>query len=102
MTGPVTELLSDPKRWCKGWPARDSQGGGCKLESSKAVAWSLLGAMRLYYGDKFHSVRRRIDRWVEQHGYINAGGYVVPLGIWASAPDRTHGEVIQMCRELGI
>lgn len=98
----VTELLSDPKRCCRGWPARDQQGNGCKIDSSKAVAWSLLGAIMLYYGDGKLKVYRRIHRWLEQHGFVGPSGYAIPICFWTDAPERTHSELMAMCRELGI
>jgi hypothetical protein len=99
---PVQELLADPRRWCKGWPARDTKGGGCKVDSSDAIAWSLLGALRLYYGDGRLKVYRRINQWMDQKGIVNSSGNTIPIGIWANEPNRTHAEIMGLCAELDI
>lgn len=80
----VYELLARPEAWVQGTGGRSNSEG-------KTVAWCLLMAMYHCYGGyickEVDLVRRRVDNNVVS---------------WNDAPERTHAEVVALCKELDI
>lgn len=81
----VWKLLEDPERWCQGDNAVDAKGYPVPPSSDRATRWCLRGAVRKVYPNDWQSVVR-----------------LTPCIHWNDAPERTHAEVIALCKELDI
>ena len=90
----VYELLADPKKWTKKALARDKEG--CQTYSSyapDAVCWCLDGAIFKVYHN--HKIRCEIVDKIEL--FINTS-----IPEWNDAPQRTHKQVLALCKKLDI
>ena len=84
----VAELFEDPKRWIKENMSTDIQGNPTNV--NEAVCWCLMGAMLKIYPKYTHA-------WDAVINELNG-----KLITWNDAPERTHEEVIALCKKLGI
>ena len=89
----VAELLEDPKRWTQREDARAANGNYTYPDSPDAVCWCLYGAMKKIYPDiyAYNAIRDTVIKKLN-------GGIV----FWNDATGRTHEEVLNLCKELGI
>lgn len=89
----VAELLEAPERWTQGVLARRADGDPWFVNSDEAVCWSLVGAIeRVYRNTRFVSgVCWRVGNEVNNFPQK-----------WNDDPERTHAEVLALCRKLNI
>ena len=97
------ELLEKPENWTQRANARDANGRDISSYHPDAVCWCLFGAVNKCYGitperqnvevKLIHSLQ--VAPTQERRGY---GSYIV----WNDAKERTHQEVLDLCRELDI
>lgn len=86
----VYELLADPASWTKGEFARNANGYPVLSRSNEACCWCLAGAVNVCYENNLE-IRDMLK--------TRLGTYI---SIWNDAPERTHADVINLCRELDI
>jgi hypothetical protein len=89
----VYELLADPKAWIKENIAMNEKGFIVDARHSDAVCWCLMGGVYKIYGydGEGHVIRMKIKKVIR----------VDPTS-WNDVPERTHEEVISLCKELDI
>jgi len=89
------ELLEKPVSWTQGTPARDQIGCPVSCIAKDAVCWCLIGAAYLAYAETdrplYDAILLRIRETCGE-----------AIGKWNDAPERTHAEVLSLCRALDI
>jgi hypothetical protein len=89
----VYELLATPDKWTKGHLATDDMGDSVGEYSPSACRWCLIGAVFKCYGNFAErdpivaAINRKTGPFPSQ---------------WNDAPERTHAEVLALCKELDI
>jgi hypothetical protein len=86
----VAELLAIPERWTIKAPARDLRGLAVLPRDENAVCFCLLGAICKIYSDE-----TKIEE--KTRGYLRTA-----ICTWNEAPGRTHSEVLELVKKLGI
>jgi hypothetical protein len=89
----VQELLSDPKRHCKGWEAKDSRGNDIDYDSPEAVSWCLVGAVWRCYG---------IEDNAEVFARLNKALEGLDCASYNDAPKTTHADVLKIVRLANV
>jgi len=96
----IYELLENPTAWIKNALARDLLGFQIFSEDPKATCWCLQGAMRKCYktgSDEYYKVRGILE--IAIHNIVkNYTG----IASWQDHPDRTHVEIIALCKEHNL
>lgn len=89
----IYELLEKPEAWCQNAYSYNHNKEKVRYNSPSAFSWCLHGAVdNVYEGfDSFLILQKICDR-------------IHPLGIaeWNDNPNRTHSEVLNLCKELDI
>lgn len=93
------ELLAKPENWTQGAPARNPSGDAVAGSNPEACQWCLFGAVnKCYpgldqaYGDTVNKLYAGVAKRGYEQGYIN----------WNDESDRTHEDVLSLCKELDI
>ena len=86
-------LLSPSGTWCQGHYAFDKYGQPVNPESSHAVRWDLLGAIRRVYLQDGEARTLIYDVLVAKVG---------PLAEWNDTPGRTQNDVLTLLKEFRI
>ena len=97
----VQELLATPDKWTQGAAARDPKGEPVHPFSPDAICWCFGAALRKCY--PFAPERNRLRSPILQKlGFdpLERSEGVVPA--WNDAPERTHAEVLALCKELDL
>jgi hypothetical protein len=89
----VHELLAQPDSWTQQAYARNHDGDTVASCSDDARCWCLLGAMFRCYADK--DIAKIELKILDQTNKIT-------VAQWNDDPDRTHQEVLDLCRQLDI
>lgn len=89
----VAELLEDPKRWIKEDWSRNKKDRPVLPLSRNAICWCLEGAIFKVYRN--HKIRCEIVDKIEL--FINTS-----IPEWNDAPQRTHKQVLALCKKLDI
>jgi hypothetical protein len=95
----IAELLADESHWCQGTMARDVNGIGCGIQDDNTMSFCLLGACHKVYGHKMPEV---VGKLVER---IRGGNSHYPqsaLTLWNDDRTRTHAEVLELVRKVGV
>lgn len=88
----MQELLAKRSNWTQGREARTVDDKPCRVNSSKAYKFCLLGALIKCYGSNFMDIPayNLLSR--------KTGG----ISSWNDNPDRTFGDVRRLIEELDI
>ncbi len=82
------------KGWCQGRSALDSEGKFVFAESTSAIQWCLIGALRVAYNESREQSYKVIKKLEVKLGYPG-------LSIWNDDPKRTKAEVIALLQSIG-
>lgn len=87
-----SELLATPEKWTTGELARDAQGEPVSEDNERAVCWCINGAMlKCLTSMEIIESSDKITALV--HGCIWQ---------WNDAPGRTHSEVLELLKGVGL
>ena len=94
----AADLLDKPGAWAQGSLALGSSGESLSVDSSEAVCFCIVGAIRRVSGfnrrpEKTVPLRQAVAR------SLGLPGYKAPLVAWNDAPERTQAEVVQALRD---
>jgi hypothetical protein len=92
----VYELLAKPESWTKKAPARNKHGKEVNASYSEATCWCLAGAICKL----IEEVKIRASIYKQIHKEIDSE-YTSTVD-WNDAPERTHQDVIDLCKKLDI
>jgi hypothetical protein len=110
----ISEVLSSPEKWTKGWEARDANRSCVPADSESAVCWCLRGA-EVKLGISGRLVVTALDLALSAHKDV-AGRYGIELltgpflegreiwrvATWQDKPGRTFAEVQALLKELDL
>lgn len=88
-----SELLADPSKWTQGVMARDAQGNEVSPQDENAICFCLLGALeKCNYEHKQHLLYRVLRVEYDEYSIVS----------FNDSPRRTHEEVLNLLREVGL
>lgn len=87
----LQKLFKTKKNWCQGASARSATGRAVKVDSPRAVAWCLGGALELCY---HHDMRpdKKLSKVIKTNLFSN----------WNDDPKRKFSEVKRLVKELNL
>lgn len=89
-----SELLADPKSWTQCTRARNAAGVSVESNDPEAVCWCIIGAIS------------KTNYWIKGHEALVARVWQLTgrgsIAGWNDAAGRTHGEVLELLRSVGL
>lgn len=86
------ELLAKPEKWTTGVYAKDAAGRECCYNSTAAVCWCLVGAVRNVYGEGTYACQAALAK---------IGAKVGQIPLW-NDHEATHQDVVDLLVKLDI
>lgn len=80
------DILADPRRWTRRWPARDINGHEVSALSDSAVCWDSLGALQV--------ARVTSTYWI--YAAMKVLGYTGLLSQFNDAPTTSHETILRV------
>jgi hypothetical protein len=97
----VKTLLADPKRWCKGYYAVDSNGKISTPLNPEAVCWCLSGAVKKIYTslDSLNAIHRKLRDSVEKLYPLRFAGNIIAFN---DAQETTYKDIMKVLKDANV
>lgn len=93
----ASELLADPKAWCKGFYALGKIGLPESVHSREAVRFCVVGAIfHCYQGDPHVEAMKKLEATLEK---LSGTRNVIAF---QDAPDTTHADIMSLLQEADV
>ena len=93
------ELLTDPKRWTQGAPARDAAGVEVSEHDKSAVCWCMMGAIIKCYGGSFAQCNKQFNKVADKLEELYGNPQIHKFN---DCIDTTHEQVVSLLKELDV